>query len=897
MKRYEYLDETGTFQLENPELTSYLYFPIANEAGVMSSITPALGGDLKLGQHNFLLQPVSSEELHNNKSTRNFWIHIKGAGAWSATGVSARQQGQLFTEEKEETELTAGIMWHQVKRRNKKMGISATITSFVPYSGETLELMEVVIQNEGAAEITFTPTAAIPLYGRSADNIRDHKHVTSLLHRIRTEKNGVILCPTLAFDERGHQKNHMIYGVFGKDETFKNPVGFFPVVEDYIGNGGSFEHPEAVISSRVPVVRSGESIEGYEALGGLRFEEITLKPGEKNTYTLVLGFDNQELALINTAERFLDAAVFKHSLKETKDYWQQKINISYHSASKDFDNWMNWVNFQPMLRRIYGCSFLPHHDYGKGGRGWRDLWQDCLALLVMNPDGVGEMIRNNFAGVRIDGSNATIIGTKPGEFIADRNNITRVWMDHGVWPLMTAKLYMEQSGDIGLLLEEVSYFKDRQSHRGEAKDEAWSQEQGNRLLTTSGEIYQGTILEHLLIQQLTAFYDVGEHNHMRLRGADWNDALDMAGARGESVAFTAAYAGNFTDLAQLIEILSEETGMTAVFLAREMEVLLADEQELYDSVSRKKELLATYYDSCHHRLSGEKAAVSCQELIHNLKNKASWIKEHIRNTEWVSDEAGYAWFNGYYDNNGRRVEGQHPLGSRMMLTSQVFTIMSGTASTEQMEQIIKAADRYLYCDKGGYRLNSDFKEMKTDLGRMFGFAYGHKENGAVFSHMSVMYANALYQKGFAREAYKVINSLYSHLSNFEQSKVYPGVPEYINAKGQGLYHYLTGSASWLLLTVLTEMYGVKGKYGDLFFEPKLLREQFDEEGKAAVDFVFQNKQLRIEYYNPEKKEYGSYFVKSILIDDELYENNTNKISKDRIRLLEDKQKHHIKVIL
>ena len=44
---------------------------------------------------------------------------------------------------------------------------------------------------------------------------------------------------------------------------------------------------------------------------------------------------------------------------------------------------------------------------------------------------------------------------------------------------------------------------------------------------------QGTVLEHLLIQHLTAFYDVGEHNHMKLRGADWNDGLDMADERGE----------------------------------------------------------------------------------------------------------------------------------------------------------------------------------------------------------------------------------------------------------------------------------------------------------------------------------------------------------------------------
>ena len=59
-----------------------------------------------------------------------------------------------------------------------------------------------------------------------------------------------------------------------------------------------------------------------------------------------------------------------------------------------------------------------------------EISQDCLALLIMDPSNVRQMIVDNYGGVRIDGTNATIIGNKQGEFIADRNNITRVRMDH-----------------------------------------------------------------------------------------------------------------------------------------------------------------------------------------------------------------------------------------------------------------------------------------------------------------------------------------------------------------------------------------------------------------------------------------------------------------------------------
>ena len=166
---------------------------------------------------------------------------------------------------------------------------------------------------------------------------------------------------------------------------------------------------------------------------------------------------------------------------------------------------MQWICFQPYLRRLFGCSFLPHHDYGRGGRGWRDLWQDCLSLLLLNPEHVGDMITANYKGVRIDGTNATIIESKNGSFLADRNGIARVWMDHALWPLMTTKLYIDQTGDIELLNKQVPYFKDIQTARGTETDDLWIPSHGNLQCTKEHTFYLGSILEHLLIQHLTSF--------------------------------------------------------------------------------------------------------------------------------------------------------------------------------------------------------------------------------------------------------------------------------------------------------------------------------------------------------------------------------------------------------
>ena len=854
MEPIRFLDDDGTFTLNDPEAVSCLYFPLASEAGLKSAITPGLGGDCKLDQETFLLEPVSSENLHASRSTRNFWC-VTEEGCWSAAGASAQQEADRFTQAQDGSALTAGLMWQTVERESKGVGLKAEITSFVPPQ-ENVEIMEVQLTNTGTVPRNVTGIAAIPIYGRSADNIRDHRNVTSMLHRLQTTEHGVLVKPTMSFDEKGHRENHNIYYVLGSTGAGEKPVAFYPTVDSFLGEGGTFLKPRAVYEG-AEGVPAGTEIAGREAMGGIRFPAVTLEPGQSTEYIVLLGVSEDEAEIDRVLSSFHTVEQVRAALSVTRAHWQEQVNVRYHTGDPNFDRWMRWVSFQPFLRRIYGCSFLPHHDYGRGGRGWRDLWQDCLSLLLMDPQNVGDMIRKNFGGVRVDGTNATIIGAGDGNFIADRNGIARVWMDHALWPLMTTKLYIDQTGDLNILNSPAPYFKDPQALRGTGIDQDWNDAYGNRQRTESGEVYQGTILEHLLIQHLTAFYEVGEHNIFRLRGADWNDALDMAAEHGESVAFTCAYAGNLRDLAGLLRRLAKE-GDT-VSLLEEIQELLAGGPAIYPDVPAKANVLERYTRRCIHNVSGRTIRVSLRELADNLEIKADWLMEHIRRQEWISDGEN-GWFNSYYDNHGRQVEGVQPDGSvRMMLTGQVFAIMSGTATDTQVEAVARSADRYLYKkEAGGYRLNTDFHELKFDMGRMFGFAYGEKENGAVFSHMTVMYANALYRRGFVREGYKALQTLADTALDFRTSRIFPGIPEYFNADGRGMYHYLTGAASWYMLTVITEMFGVHGEGGDLVITPKLVREQFDERGEAAIDFSFAGKQFHAVIVNPAGKDFGAY---------------------------------------
>jgi hypothetical protein len=866
---WDFIDDAGSFQMRNPHRFNSLYLPLVNEAGIFSAITPTMHGDIKSSHNSFLTPPVSINSLNDSRSAINFWIQVDGFDPWSATGNSAIQVVRHFTDNDEETILQGGILWQQVTRRNSEAGLLAEITSFVPTCADRLELMKITIRNFSSKILNLAPTAAIPIFGRSADNLRDHRHVTSLLHRTSCVRHGVLVSPTLSFDERGHLPNPLIYAVLGVEQNASAPKGFFPVLDDFIGEGGNLDWPQAIVQRYEPCFHEGMSVDGCESLGGLRFETISLSPGDEHSYILMLTIMDSDNSK-RIVDEYGSSSHFDSWLERTKASWQSMIKVPrFFTGEERHDGWLRWVTLQPVLRKLFGNSFLPYHDYGRGGRGWRDLWQDILALLVTGNGESDKELFDNFAGVRIDGSNATIIGSCPGEFKADRNNIPRVWMDHGAWPLLATNLFIDQTGDLSILLRPQVYFKDHLVARTQEVDNNWSPAQGTVLQTVNGAPYQGSILEHLLIQHLTPFFNVGEHNNIRLEGADWNDALDMAAQRGESVAFTAFYAGNLERLSELTLAL-QKLDIVKVEIAEEILPLVdtLSERINYDLVSAKQEVLARYFRSCQHELSGNKVVLSLQDLASDLRTKSDWLSNHIRMHEWLINSEGYGWFNGYYDNQGKRVEGDFPNGVRMTLTGQVFALMGGVANEDQVKEVIRSVDRYLYdAEVGGYRLNTNFGEVLLDLGRGFGFAYGHKENGAMFSHMAVMYANALYQRGMVRKGFKVLDDIYQYCQDFSRCRIYPGIPEYINARGQGMYTYLTGSASWYLLTLLTEAFGVHGRLGDMMLMPKLVREQFNRDGIARVMTRFAGRELEICYFNSARLDFGEYRIDNVSLDE------------------------------
>ena len=162
MKQLHFIDKGGSFAIDKPENVSGLYFPLASEAGLKSAVTPNLGGDAKLDQVSFLLEPTSIDNLHNNRSTRNFWCVVNDTDIYSACGASAAQEADQFTDRQDDSSVEAGLMWHTLHRSSHTLGIASTITSFIPKE-ENVEIMHVTIKNQSDKPMEITAYAADPI--------------------------------------------------------------------------------------------------------------------------------------------------------------------------------------------------------------------------------------------------------------------------------------------------------------------------------------------------------------------------------------------------------------------------------------------------------------------------------------------------------------------------------------------------------------------------------------------------------------------------------------------------------------------------------------------------------------------------------------------------------------
>jgi cellobiose phosphorylase len=203
----------------------------------------------------------------------------------------------------------------------------------------------------------------------------------------------------------------------------------------------------------------------------------------------------------------------------------------------------------------------------------------------------------------------------------------------------------------------------------------------------------------------------------------------------------------------------------------------------------------------------------------------------------------------------------------MDLTSQVIPIICNITDKEMSAEVYESIKKILK-DEGspGIRLTSEFKNIDLNVGRITGFVYGHKEHGSKWVQQNIMLAYGLYNQGLVAQGNEIMQEVYEISNDTETAKIFPGIPSYFDNQNKGAYAYLTGSSSWFLLTLITQIFGIKGKYGALCIEPKLSIDYFNEDGMSEISTIFSGRSINVIFSNYNHLDYGTYGIKEVSIN-------------------------------
>jgi cellobiose phosphorylase len=805
---------------------------------------------------------------------RFFWIRPDGGKKpWLVNNYD------LTSSQTQNAGYEMGLGWAKFSGLSKEHNLSASVTVFVPLNDMCeICMVEITNNSRNTQKLDFIPV--FPIFGGSRAYVEYHRDVVRLYNKSEVT-NHIEILPGLEWVEGSTDKSDICYFMSAETETGKKGNRFYSDRETFLGANNMWLKPDAILKNEAPKAQCF----GKEAVGAIEFQKITVPAGKTVKFVVVTGISHGKKETLAIIKKYSYAKSVK-AFDDLKKFWTERTSrVVIETGNKDFSNlWNNWWCYQLSMRYWFGNTAHPQFDYGSDFSGWRDFWQDMMAATVIDPKGLKERTLRTLEGIRLDGTNATRFFARTKEFGSDEVN--GLWCDHPYWTTQTVMLLVNFLGDYNFLFQNgIAYFKDCYQNRGEFKDISWKKGHIEKQKDATGVVYKGTIIEHLLVQLLTMFYDVGNHNLLKQKRADWNDAVDQV--KGENVTYTLGLALDLNELSDLLEKVTAKLGISEIEVFKELEMLIEKKPKADIPAKTRQAKLAKYLAVADKAPSGKKVKIKVSDLLTDMRFKA---KVSIDNANKIAFNGSY--YSGYIFDSDRPVDTIFKKGAlskkkpttsdyEMMLMPQTWSLVSGAADkVNAADTVINSVLTHLADKKvGGLKLNyPPYTKFDKTIGRITGFAAGTKENNAIFCHANMFFIWALLRRNMADEAFKRFSGVNPLSHKPEIIRTGPWIPEYYvssdnpNIGGRGEYPLLTGSVGWSRYLFQNFFFGVRGELEGLRIDPKLPAAA--EFKNSSLTIKFRGAQYKISFLND--KLIKNAKVISITVDGKVIDGNLIK---------------------
>ena len=511
--RFGFFDETRKeYVIERPDTpapwANYLGSPeygaiISNNAGGYSFVKSGANGRIIRYVFNSFDQPGRYVYLRDDE-TGEYW-----SNSWMPVGKDLASF---------KSECRHGTAYTVISSKYKD--ISTSVSYYVPLN-KTHEVWCVEVKNDSDRERNLTVTGYSEFTNES-NYEQDQINLQYTLFITRTYFLGnrikQVINENVKQAVNGSTAACRFFGLAGAKVS-----SYCGDKESFLGNYHNYGNPETVEKGDL-----GNALNYNLNSCGALATKINLKPGEKKTFTFILGLKNDEEAESIISSYDIPSVKCTAEIDELKEYWHGKLsNFQVKTPSLAFNAMINtWNAYQCFMTFIWSRAASFTYCGLRNGYGYRDTVQDIQGVIHLAPEMALEKIRfmlsaqvNNGAGlplVKFD-HNAGHEDTPDDESYVRATGHPAYRADDALWLFPTVYKYISESGNIEFLDEDIVFANgDNASVYGHLK----------RAIDFS--------MNHLGIHGMPA----GLH-------ADWNDCLRL-GKDGEStfVAFQLYYAMN-----------------------------------------------------------------------------------------------------------------------------------------------------------------------------------------------------------------------------------------------------------------------------------------------------------------------------------------------------------------
>ena len=378
-----------------------------------------------------------------------------------------------------------------------KDGVEVRQELMVPL-GENCLLMRVTVKNDSGADkaIKLFPYLEFCLW----DAMDDASNFQRNYSTGEVEVVGAAIYHKTEYRER---RDH--YAVFWAN---REPDAFDTQREAFLGVYGSPARPEAVFGDGC----TDSVAHGWQPIAAQEFD-LELKSGESESILFGLGYienpqDEKWAApgVVNKTRaeamiaRYADGSAFDRAMESLRAHWSGLLG-KYQVATGDerLDRMVNiWNQYQCMVTFNMSRS-ASYYESGMGrGMGFRDSCQDLLGFVHMIPERARERILDIAATQFPDGSAYHQYQplTKKGNL-----DVGSGFNDDPLWLIAGTDAYLRETGDFGILDEQVDFDNDPALAR--------------------------PLLEHLRRSFTYTRTHLGPHGLPLIGRADWNDCLNL----------------------------------------------------------------------------------------------------------------------------------------------------------------------------------------------------------------------------------------------------------------------------------------------------------------------------------------------------------------------------------